>query len=106
AVLSAPRGRWARGEGHRARARRDAAPGAARVAAGTLAGDAADPGHAVARAPEGEHGRARARADESRGRGAVVVGAAGEGSEMRKAGRISATGLPGCRCRARSRSPR
>ena len=51
------------GRGDRRSSRRNARAGRARVAAGALAGDAPDPGHALARPPEAEPRRARPRAE-------------------------------------------
>ena len=53
--------------------RRDARAGRARVAPGALAGDAPDPGHALARALAAEPRRARARAERRRARQLDVI---------------------------------
>jgi len=67
--LSAARARWRRPWRDRQAALRDHGADRARVAPSALAGDASDPGHAVARAPSGERGGARNRAHRRGARG-------------------------------------
>ena len=57
------------GRGRRPAARRDAAPDRDRLAAGAVAGDAADSRHRIARPPRGERGRGGHRAESHRGGG-------------------------------------